>query len=106
VISTLASWITGFGFRSCLSFQCLLTLMPFHVFLHEIVKIVEGLESRHSFFKLVHSTMDKLDYVVDGVTEVFVERGGGRDELVITSHASIVKPVRSCNSFCRVNYLH
>ncbi|WZH50376.1 uncharacterized protein QYS62_011620 [Fusarium acuminatum] len=69
------------------AFQCLLALMQFHVFLHEIEKIVEGLDSRHQFFKLVHSTMDRLKCVVDGMTEVFVERGGGREGSVMTSHS-------------------
>jgi hypothetical protein len=69
------------------AFQCLLTLMQFHVFLHEIEKIVEGLDSRHPTFKSVHSTVGKLECVVDGVREVFVERGGGREESVITSHS-------------------
>lgn len=71
------------------AFQCLLTLLQFHLFMRKIVKMIERRDSSDSFFSLVHSTKDKLECVVAGVTQVFVERGGGREELVITSHTVV-----------------
>lgn len=68
------------------AFQCLLTWMQLHVFTRKIVKIIEGRDSSDEFFDVVHSTKDKLEYVVAGVTQVFVDRGGGREEWVMTSN--------------------
>lgn len=70
------------------AFQCLLTLLQFHVFTRKIVKVIEGRDNSDEFCKMVHSTKDELECVVAGVTQVFVDRGGGQHEVVITSYGA------------------
>lgn len=74
-------------------FQCLLMLMHFHVFVLKIIEMTEELGTSEACFDSVRISKNKLDCVLASVVQVFIERGGGQDEFVITSYVETGFPI-------------
>jgi hypothetical protein len=73
-------------------FQCLL-IMHFHVFVWKIIAMTEELGTSEPSFDSVRISKNKLDCVLASVLQVFIERGGGQDECVITSYVETGFPI-------------